>query len=1829
MESSGGNLVAPVYGTSEDSIDIYDGLNLNHLSSSASPLQLKESMDLYEEIVTEEQQGRESSYTELKFCFQAAQNQIKDLHRRLELMEIQNKGLNTENFHLKKNISALLRTAKQEVMRKDAEIQRLNQSSGKGRFPLYRVNLHEQNSNSQALTFSMNSIPKSPAPSNPPLSAQSTLSRNIHLSKIYQSQRRERDSPNNKASASCIEPEVLSCNHSKVSSSEHYLVTEKWNEHSFSNPTITSSNKHHVSDKHKTREDKCQTHFVTIDNKYSNSSSKTYTQKIDKQNSHKLDTDTRGRHNLRTHQIKEGKTVNEHCPPINNSQVIYFSDSCQGSSRERRYKKTHHSAHHISTEEYRQFHKKIKISDGHGRSCLEHLISKDQMRYSTSQRAKSFTDFSKEKQWDRLPKDYQWKGNRTHEENNSSRHRGESERITLGESQPPKKSCRAKHIVKNEKQQKRLKTSVKEPVKKSYQNRKLCFMEKLNLTLSPIKNPVSNNTRQGGSTVMNPQIEKADINLSDEIDGNGLQNNLKEAPTEYDEAPMFKKLQGTDVQEKVTSYCKAEGNSGQSIDLAANCMDIEHTPGSKDNSSQLEIHRNDDAKTKFIQNVQLDSNEQADLTAYRCHKFGKVDTKQPSIPLQQLDNENYKYKCIAFAQSVALVRNSPKGLTLGTNLPDKLKKSADRQKNEFLNQEIDTSPQSQQPYHITLSYDSQPGVNPSFSTTTIAQNACSAQDDSKDTNTVSSTIGVELVGQQEHRLPETIPVLINKEDIGSSGTVNSPCSSVDYIGVSNVSSTTEEIVLPKNPCAPTDTLREIPGEDSHAKKIVPCSSKPLLHDEDSMMHTFCHIKRIPDAISPLRSPVHLMNTSHHLVDGKLGHIKSLQKEFSAISDDGNKNLHLNKENKYPGCPLKNENQDLEDKQSGLPSNISDTEQEEEDILTGTEDAKSPNATKCLKVAEKLRHTENLLKNKSKVTCLSSEEKTTTGNVSTQSPGNNSRFKTVCPTSSKASFSTIEEVMEMFTSVRLEIRRKYMKLHKTFPRKSFCGVMENFRESFLEFLDGAHFGQICCQAMDLKSKLKVLIVSVFDKVADNGIVKRIFEQQAVDLKQKLWVFVDNQVDFLLKDIYMTLKSFCSPAQTLPEEKMHETEKLFRHPYKRTQSLKDLKAPLITLNQLKPLGAPYKTGLGSRGKDIRIDPTENEKKKKHTQNDIDNDSRVDHSPREPSISGKHKMTAFVASQSTSVFEKSDFELLTEQQATSLTFNLVRDSQMGEIFKCLLQGADLLETNEKRGESTLWALETPKKNAERVLSMTTTNKFYSSQFLSPTKLNSPKHVGTKSSISLQKMTPQAQAHLKPNLALFDESCLLEIPSENQVTLQSSILSQCNPCILSEDLAVSLTIPSPLKSESHLSFLQPSGIHPISTPDSVISAHIGEDALLDGEDATEENIHLALDTDNSSLGSSNSRPSETVVNNFVLKPELPMHALVMEKSNKHFILKIRQGITLSKEESSYEAVSEDNQIEKYVAVQKSQEKHLLDKMHKYSSPSKVISSEYSVSEHSKCPLICQNASIDIRSTKDLRIKKNPVRSEPLSLNSEVWERDDLHNVMDSSKITHSNETFLKSRHHSSGHTIKAPSLDDENPKPPFNMSNDSPNPLCQTRAISSDSQTRSSSCKLSVQRKSQCQRTKWKSQNVPNLSHLEGELERPAGYKTVKKLTEKDKPCEKSQKRKYHHEQSKNKRTRRDQDYCIEDIAISSKNDVEPQSLSSSPNSLSAMNVIKKKGALVMAWTRDEDRAILVQLKRKGASRKTFASLSDMLKKTPEQISQRFYQLMNLLKKQGSMNT
>lgn len=604
-------------------------------------------------------------------------------------------------------------------------------------------------------------------------------------------------------------------------------------------------------------------------------------------------------------------------------------------------------------------------------------------------------------------------------------------------------------------------------------------------------------------------------------------------------------------------------------------------------------------------------------------------------------------------------------------------------------------------------------------------------------------------------------------------------------------------------------------------------------------------------------------------------------DFSITSDPSSKKLDVNKENKYPCSPSNHDTEKLVNEVFGMPLNLSDTELEEGEILSESEETAlslpGP-AAKRPKLTEPVRNkpsSPSVLHRKSTEKAVALKETHETDDASTHSP--RSRFKTVCPAGSKNSFFSIEEIMETFKLVRAEIRKKYMKLHKTFPKKSFYGMMDNFEKSFLEFVDGANFSQICFQAEELKSKLKKLISSVFSKVMNNGIVKRIFEQQATDLKQKLWDFVDIQVDYLFKDIQTTLKSLCKPAKALAEDKKSDKEKKKSQQSPAKKPQKEPHFPSSSPNLISSSAViPYKTGLGSRGKDIRM--TIVEKDCQNTQTMVEN-LQLKTLPLTPE---KNKITSLVVSQNCSLVDKMDFELLTEQQTSSLTYNLVRDTQMGEIFKCLLQGSDLLESSGITGDHTSLSLGTPRKDEERFLSITTPSKL-----TSPSKFDTPhKLIATWSSISPRKiLSPQVKDQMPLNPALFDESCLLEVPSE-RVPLQAS---QKSYSILAEDLAVSLTLPSPLKSDSHLSFLQPSSSSmQMSTPDSVISAHISEDALLDEEDATEQDIHLALDTDNSS--SSSSMAAEIRATPFVFKLEVPMKALVMEKSNDHFIVKIRQ---------------------------------------------------------------------------------------------------------------------------------------------------------------------------------------------------------------------------------------------------------------------------------------------------------------------------------------------------
>ncbi|CAK6975581.1 CASP8-associated protein 2 [Scomber scombrus] len=1924
---------------SEDSVDIYDGLEVGHGSHAEKPTPtppVKDSMDLYEEIVTEELQSQESSYNELKSRFQAAQNQIKELRRRLEQMELQNTGLNTENYRLKKNISALLRTARQEVTRKDAEIQRLNQRSETGSHHQSRTNNLHQSSSYRTSSGSSTSRPTPPPPLShppppppplshpppppPPLShppppppssrppppppLPTSLPREDHHSKDRpQPSRKDTGSSSNQTSGSCIETRA-----SKASSDTH----------SISKSSSSSSTRHSESDKHKSkqREDKYQT-----DRKHrtgSDPNKDCYTS--DKNRSHKKDKDTGRRYDSRSFKSRNYQSTEGHhrsertkSPPPEISHTAGSSEDSK--SRERRQDKpkmvtsdSEHGKAHSCKEAYSREHRKIKMSDGNGLRS----DSKERKKSSSNQHADRHRDSSKEQEGDKLSKDHQRKEERRREDEISRKHKRSTvpETSREHERQRSKESDHAKGDVHSkerpEKTHEALKrlsedpnTANKSSTEENIPNRKLCFMETLNLTLSPIKKPsLPLDGTQDELTLVDKDLEESegsqpdveDMCVIDEVESSELEGRL-EAGAEPSDLNKTLTSENTpkkcdeDFQEKdkiqtetpvADKQLKDHSSSSLNhpLDTANNQMTAHLTPRSPESSSPKETDEdtnNHVDKAKLVPSSKVDGSELPEAADGLNKTSRSTDERHTRNSLRKVNRGNSTDQSVTVSESVVLDSSVelsksavPQSLSLDLVTEDVV--PSDRGGTPVAEDITDKAkPKSQHISSTILSVDCQQGLcPPASSRSSQKKDACHVQDGPKDADAVSSTISLESVPQEGLSLPEAIYVLTrsNEDTNDSSGTAAEPSSSTGCIGVSKVSSTTEETALPEkhSDLAFTPKKSFSPGK-SHERKVEPSSSIPVFHDEDSMMRTLSSLKRMPDAISPLRSPIRITKRNHLHVHGKPGHVKSLQKDFSNTPAEINsKKLDVNKENKYPGSPSQQEEQNL-DKLPDLPSNLSDTELEEGEILSESDDATAVSpapASKRAKLARPIRNKpKSLLKGKSEESCVTVKEMTEKAEASTPSPSSasKSRFKTVCPAATKASFSTIEEVIETFKLVRSEIRKKYMKLHKTFPKKSFYGVMDNFQESFLEFVDGAHFGQICSQAGKLKSELKKLVASVFSKVANNGIVKRIFEQQAVDLKQKLWDFVDVQVDYLFKDIDTTLKSLCNPAKAHAGDKRGGgNEKVSRQPpvKKPHCQQKDVQSPPASLSQTKP-GAvvPYRTGLGSRGKDIRMTHVEKDSKADHRPPN-NTQTLVDLRPHKiPSTPEKNHMASLVVSQNVSLLDKTDFELLTEQQASSLTFNLVRDSQMGEIFKCLLQGSDLLETNAITADNATWSLSTPRKDGERLISITTPSKFDSpSKLLSPTKFDTPsKLVATWSSISPRKMSsPQTKDQVPLNPALFDESCLLEVPTESRTMLHSSLASQRCYSILAEDLAVSLTIPSPLKSDSHLSFLQPSSMTIMSTPDSVLSAHISEDAMMDGEDASEQDIHLALDTDDSSCGSGS---SEVAAIPFRFKPDLPMQALVMEKSNDHFILKIRQAtpvadVTLTADDSLSQTLTEEEQHD--VATQGSPAKaDLSDESRKGTSPCNALSSKNNVSvltQHSGMRQTATGADTYLTEDKSLTLTKDPFHKKedtsaqqstskgcflaesPKTRSKRTASEKSSHNVAQRSDRSFGRISQATTRESLPLTTAESasPTQHKRSQQSPSKTLSKSQKTINRSKAAVLNSPAESPETnqrrKVSLSLVSDSERETEVSESERSFTILEDTSSTPEKDHSVH---------EKGRKRKRHPEKPKAKRSRKEEEEeSVEEMVPDSKrDDVNSKSSLSplSPNSLYAKNIIKKKGEVVIAWTRDEDRAILMDLKIKGASRETFSALSEKLDKPSEQIAHRFHQLMKLFKKQG----
>ncbi|KAJ8270794.1 hypothetical protein GJAV_G00119360 [Gymnothorax javanicus] len=1942
-----GHLASPAI-QDEDSVDIYSGLDSSPGSSQIaeksctrfSPRRLKDSLDLYEEMIKEEQQEKEATCSELKKKLDAAQNQVKELLQKLEEIQLQNASLLSQNTSLKKNICALFKTARMEILRKDNEISRLSQRGGRGGYcPSFSrpQNNYQRNLDSgqncapipdraaytkthrskdtcvkgpprpcsEAAGVSLQPVPRDNSLLTPPSCERSTRTETVVPSRLGEPAPAYSDRGSNIQQTLNLESLSGQTSTACPANEEKPKVCEKQPV-----PSQDHSGKS-LGSKVGDQKEQC----IALDSRKEailsngNKSGKEGNQSVkDGMNSSAFHVHKESKLQSRETSSKEGKRFEKDCIPSNGDrQQPSLSEprrslergkspphlrkrSPLASSSHRTTSGSH--SHKMRSKDMEQSTKSNSRESRHshsrgGRDASRSLDREgkcsgyDRGKVSTSSSRKGSSPRREhhrkvERSHDERSRYRESRSSVTGKNKNYDRKKGKDSDKSLKDGKVDEKkdkilernndlnngrkftfafsadSCdlvkdgeklskgQAKHLasvkakvhvldgeellscVEHEAGQKSL------PEERN-QNRKLSFMETLNLTLSPIKKPrlsSSGNKRemlQSEVSQGSPDEETSQFDIGEEYcvideleNGNGTfkeTDEVLEAPAvgtaDICEGEKTKVLQSEHVlenakkensQDKEKSVAPAhicstqtECNSESIVDrnIVFQGADSVSPATTADWTPKLALQPVECRDSHSMSKV-VDGTAMAALPPETLNGATESLPKASKIPtILNTDNVHVCSSTSEDGNSMDCESSSVKPITIDSAVVCGENCSPDSGKNIQ-----STSPTA--PHALRMDIVSQDASTSS----PIDNHPSSRRVDGVPavfTEAVSSSVSVELVSQscdivvpdvtENHAIPGTKP-----EKYAERPMTNHSLAGPHSALATKVSSTfRDEVVQSEQDLsgalqAAQDCCMSWPDSTKHEEwnnRVEPSISVPVSFDEDSMMMTLKNIQPFPEAISPLTSPVRPVKRSLPQSSENSQHVRSLDKDFS--TSPGARNVDVDKENEKPqGSSSQFPHMDSNSTTTARSSRPEDDyELEEGEIVSGSEEDEPP-AIPSPKVRK--THTSTSLKKTpspksprlakmqaQKKTALISQGlsgmKSKTSTTPNSSP-NSKRPRTVLPHLLKTNPSCIAEVMDMLKSIQGQLRKKYMKFHKNFPKKSFSNIIDMCLCSFTDFVNTVNFNEFCTLESILKPKLIRIISVSMSKISNNGIVNRIFEQQSPSLKKKLWAFVEDQFQFLFREIQATLTSVCKlpEARNLSKTECKERKggnKVCKRPalppltaeatQKRKAAEVDVGAVSGVLSKVKPPTiTPLRTGLGSRGKDLRTNKGEDKlpSEAQHSGSFHSSSKTVLTPPK--NASSREKPAAYVRSlsQNGSVQDKSDFELLTEQQASSLTFNLVRDSQMGEIFKCLLQGSDLLENSVSVGDAHSWPVGTPLKcssGGESSLAVMTPKK----TTLTPSKL-----IATWSTISPCKLpSPNPKIHIPLNPAVLDESCMLEVPSSSlpfcKGTPSSSVPSQMSYSVLAEDLAVSLTIPSPLKSDGHLSFLCPESTEPTSAPESVISAHYSEDALLDGEDATEQDIHLALDSDNSSAGSSGCKTSEEpAMPTFQFKPHLPMQAVVMEKSNDHFIVRIRH-MSTSLAASTDQNLTQDSEKE----------------------PQKVIEAEQvSTDSAHSTPCASPNENDPAQS------QSPPARANPdLHPPTKVCLKDSLSGSSPPEKTVN---CYNANAAHSNGDSVDS----------------------APTNSVISESASLSDLVIVTEE---------------DGASKKSGET----GKKRKKRHSERRAKRVKSE-----HTQEVRKLRKKSSSAGSKHMGVVTPNKERkksPKLPPLSPNSLSAKNVIRRKGEVVVTWTRDEDRDILVELKMKGPSPDTFSALSSKIKKPPALIAERFTQLMKLFKKKERM--
>ncbi|XP_077018531.1 CASP8-associated protein 2 isoform X1 [Tamandua tetradactyla] len=1953
---------SPLKNNDEGSLDIYAGLD-STVSDSASKscVPSKNCLDLYEEILTEEGTAKEATYNDLQVEYGKCQLQMKELMKKFKEIQTQNFSLKNENQSLKKNISVLIKTARVEINRKDEEINNLHQRLSE--FPHFRNNYKTARTSDTIQTKDLKSrSPHLDDCSKTDHRVKSDVSKDTHHSSSLPHQEKEGKSHSEKRSTLHLPTSIEKHCINGIWSRSHYQVGE-----SSSNEDNRRGRKDIRHSQYSRGTDRIRKDFNTscgdgeMRNTEVSQRLQGYPEKYGK---------------------GEPKAESKNSKFKNNTDSEYKSDRISSSweketSRERshsrvetqsdkRLERQNERAQNINRRELKSQDKEESKVDQKPKSTV-----KDQDHWRRSERASLPHSRNEITKSSHNASKYHLEERRGREE--CKRDRGVSNH-SFQNGRPPSsltssrthkhidsKEVEALHQWENtslkaerhrtEEQRKRERESKEE--NRHMRNEKKAPTEHLQKTNKETKKTTIDNNRQNepkngkGGVSKNEVSENADNKeLPVKVESSPHETKNKDLKLSFMEklnltlSPAKKQPVSQSNQHKITGTPKSNGMSDLESLVQAKtvtCLPSVNEHIAEETESKLLESKDALSATSEVRigipesKMKEESNLLVKSVENTMHCNTSLCGKETSFlaPVEMEQTESLFPSSTEMEQTINGTRAAPIVMDLlQTGVSQSFGLELDAKQNGGLN-----------------SYISEDGEGKVASSTKLTESS-------------------ESILQPVIEETGILPIILSEDG-------NPKFESfVDTALVESKSCHLE-------PCLPKEILESSLQTELMDHRIEISERNSVYHDDENSVLSIDlnHLRPIPEAISPLNSPVRpvtkvlrmespsrvpLYNNSHKDVFPP----NSAHSTFKSLSDD------LNKENQKPvlkpgRCT-----------EAGSCISSSSDELEEGEIISDSEKSKPQKSfEKSVKPiasaeaeAQKMKtspgsgkNTMHLNRDNKKPSSVKIHQTNgkwnKTPNESNRPSKTGKKDKTLSTSSLEkivqiiAVPSSVRDVMHMLRMIRKHVRKTYMKFKVKFSLIQFHRIIESAILSFTSLIKQLDLSKISKSVATLQKNICDIIESKLKQVKKNGIVDRLFQQQLPDMKKKLWKFVDDQLDYLFAKLKKTLVKFCdsiSFGSDSDEGKLEKTAK------KKAQYSNCQKGNVETSDKemlkVKSSKSEDSVHLKSLLECKRFE-------EKHQDQSNSNMSTVKHDIKtgfntcfdnvKNSPSKEHSLALNClgtpkpgkteggivedaqASQHTALKPERSFEILTEQQASSLTFNLVSDAQMGEIFKSLLQGSDLLDNSVNCHEKSDWELKTPEKQLLESLKCESIPPCTTEELVSGVASPSPKII---SDDNWSLLSSEKGPSLSSGLSLpvhpdvLDESCMFEV-STNIALSKDNVcsLEKNKPCISSillEDLAVSLTVPSPLKSDGHLSFLKPE-ILSSSTPEEVISAHFSEDALLEEEDASEQDIHLALESDNSSSKSScsSSWTSRSVAPGFQYHPNLPMHAVIMEKSNDHFIVKIRRAApstspslkqSIGPDESLASLPRIGNEVdetaeEEYVLCQNSDFKTVdeLGNSIKNVDGSKLTDEEQNSMVQTQVPDIYEF----LKDASGKAGSSDEVTDECFKLH-QVWEpkvSESIEELPPVEQIPQSVEDHLPSTYidltknlvtetKNLGELIEVTVLNidqlgcsggnqgqdsqvlDDSLQPDTvdvfidltqdasSESKDEGNhPLavetlgCQVihideenckeekghvRNRSLESVVANSYIDLTTESSSPCEAKKddLKSELASNsdCSELPGALDN--NHKKRKNLSDLNNSSQKKQKRET--DLTSREKTKNTMEDSSEngDILQKKPNNKritavtnDPSSLKTSPGSkapsaapatsasLSAKNIIKKKGEIIVSWTRNDDREILLECQKKGPSVKTFSYLAAKLNKNPNQVSERFQQLMKLFEK------